>query len=72
MSVTDGIGKWEGDPEALLKRYQAMVIEIIVATRSSATGKLQVIRKANRLLETQERVTGDNTDVLTHDLCSKW
>jgi hypothetical protein len=51
MSVADGIARWEGDHEALLKRYQAVVMEIMRAARSSATGKLQVIRKASGPLE---------------------
>jgi hypothetical protein len=67
-----GISKWEKDSEALLKHYQATVMEIIAATRSSATGKLQVIRRGSGLLKVQERVAGDNTDVLPHDLRSKW
>jgi len=72
MSVADGIARWEGDHEALLKRYQAVVMEIMRAARSSATGKLQVIRKASGPLEIQERVAGDDANVLPHDLCSKW
>jgi hypothetical protein len=60
------------DREALLKHYQAAVMEIITATRSLATGKLQVIRRGSGPLEIQERVAGDNTDVLPHDLSSKW
>jgi hypothetical protein len=72
VSISDGISKWEKDREALLKHYQAAVMEIITATRSSATGKLQVIRRGSGSLEIQERVAGDNTDVLPHDLCSKW
>jgi hypothetical protein len=40
VSISDGISKWEKDQEALLKHYQAIVTEIIAATRSSATGKL--------------------------------
>jgi len=71
-SVADGMARWEDDHEALLKRYQAVVMEIVTATRSSATGKLQVIRKASGPLEIQERVEGDDADVLPHDLCSKW
>jgi len=72
IPVSDGIAKWESDHEALLKRYQAVIIEIIAATRSSATGKLQVIRKASGPLEIQERVARDDADVLPHDLRSKW
>jgi hypothetical protein len=48
VSISDGISKWEKDSEALLKHYQATVMEIIAATRSSATGKLQVIRRGPR------------------------
>jgi hypothetical protein len=47
-------------------------MEIIAATRSSATGKLQVIRKASGPLEIQERVAGDDADAIPHDLRSKW
>jgi hypothetical protein len=75
VSISDGISKWEKDSEALLKQYQATVMEIIAATRSSATGKLQVIRRGQRgsgSLKGQERFAGDNTDVLPHDLRSKW
>ncbi|PMD43754.1 hypothetical protein L207DRAFT_423182 [Hyaloscypha variabilis F] len=72
LCISDGISKWEKDSEALLKRYQATVMEIITETRSSATGKLQVIRRGSGSLEIQERVAGDNTDVLPHDLRNKW
>ena len=72
VSVSDGISKWEKDSEALLKRYQATVMEIITETRSSATGKLQVIRRGSGPLEIQERVARDDADVLPHDLRSKW
>jgi hypothetical protein len=72
VSISDGISKWEKDSEALLKHYQATVMKIIAATRSSATGKLQVIRRGSGPLKVQERVAGDNTDVLPHDLRSKW
>ncbi|CZR69894.1 uncharacterized protein PAC_19794 [Phialocephala subalpina] len=72
VSVSDGISKWEKDCEALLKHYQATVIEIMTATRSSVTGKLQVIRRGSGPLEIQERASEDNTDVLPHDLRSKW
>jgi hypothetical protein len=72
MSISDGMAKWENDHEALLKQYRAVLTEIIAATKGSATGKLQVIRKASGLLEIQERVVGDDADVLPHDLRSKW
>lgn len=72
MRISDGMAKWESDHEALLKCYQAVIMEIIATTRSSATGKLQIIRKASGPLEIQERVAGDNADVLPHDLCSRW
>jgi hypothetical protein len=65
MSVADGVARWEADHKALLK------MEIIKAIRSLATGKLQVIRKASRLLEIQERVIRDNASVLLHDFCGK-
>jgi hypothetical protein len=70
VSISDGISKWEKDQEALLKHYQAIVMEIIAATRNSATGKLQVIRRGSGPLEIQERVA--DADVLPHDLRSKW
>jgi hypothetical protein len=38
VPISDGISKWEKDQEALLKHYQAIVIESIAETRSSATG----------------------------------
>jgi hypothetical protein len=75
VSISDGISKWEKDSEALLKHYQATVMEIIAATRSSATGKLQVIRRGPRgsgSLKGQEKFARDNTDVLSRDLRSKW
>jgi len=72
IPISDGISKWEKDCKALLKHYQAIMMEIIAATRSSATGKLQVIRRGSGPLEIQERVAGDNADVLPHDLRSKW
>ncbi|KAH6681546.1 hypothetical protein B0J14DRAFT_623450 [Halenospora varia] len=72
MRISDGMAKWESDHEALLKCYQAVIMEIIATTRSSATGKLQIIRKASGPLEIQERVAGDNADVLPHDLYSRW
>jgi hypothetical protein len=72
MSISDGISKWEKDCEALLKHYQAVLMEIIAATRSSATGKLQIIRRGSGPLEIQERVAGDDADALPHDLRSKW
>ena len=72
VSISDGISKWEKDQESLLKHYQAIVMEIIAGTRSSATGKLQVIRQGSEPLEIQERVAGDDADVLPHDLRSKW
>ena len=72
VSISDGISKWEKDHEALLKHYQATVMEIIAATRNSATGKLQVIRRGSGPLEIQERVSGDDADVLPRDIRSKW
>jgi hypothetical protein len=71
MSIVDEVARREGDYKALLKRYHTVVMETIRAARSLATGKLQVIRKASRLLEIQERVTGDNAGVLPHNLYSK-
>lgn len=72
VSISDEISKWEKDREVLLKHYEAIVMEIIAATRSSATGKLQVIRRGSGPLEIQERVARDDADVLPHDLRSKW
>jgi len=72
VSISDRISKWEKDREALLKHYQAIVMEIVAATRSSATGKLQVIRRGSGPLEIQERFARDEADVLPHDLRSKW
>jgi hypothetical protein len=72
ISISEGMAVWEKNQTALLKRYQAVIMELISATKSSATGKLQVIRKANGPLEIQERVAGDDSDVLPLDLRNKW
>ena len=55
VSISDGISNWEKDHEALLRHYQVAVMEFIAATRSSATGKLQVIRRGSGPLEIQEK-----------------
>jgi len=39
MSIADGVARWEGVHEALLKRYHAVVMEIMRATRSLANRK---------------------------------
>jgi hypothetical protein len=70
MFVSNEISKWEIDREALLKHYQAVIMEILAATRGSATGKLQAIRRGSGSLEIQERIAGD--DVLPYDLRSNW
>ncbi len=63
--------KWKNNHEVLLKDYKAVIMEIIEVTKSSATGKLQVIQKVSGPLEIQERVIGDDADILPHDLHNK-
>ncbi len=72
VSICDELSKWENDHEVSLKYYQAILTELVAATRSSATGKLQVIRRGDGPLEIQERTAGDDADVLPDDLRSKW
>jgi hypothetical protein len=61
----------ERDREALLKHYEAAVMDIIAIKKSSATRKLLVIRPGSRSLEILEKATGDNINVLPHHLRSK-
>lgn len=72
ISISNDVLQWEKDHGELLKNYQAILMGIIAASKSSLNGKLQVIRCGNGPLEIRERAAGDVDEVLPSNLRKKW
>lgn len=68
VSVSDEVLKWEKYHEGLLKKYLAIVMEIIAASKRSVNGNLHVTRRGSGPLEIRERFAGANDKVLPFDL----